>query len=42
MPCTPEEAEALDASLRLLAKFIASAIRRQREEQIAGRKAAAQ
>jgi hypothetical protein len=26
--CTSEEAEALDASLRLLAKFIASAIRR--------------
>lgn len=36
-PCTREEAEALDAGLRLLAKFIASAIRRRRETQIAAR-----
>jgi hypothetical protein len=40
--CTPEEADDLDAGLRLLAKFIASAIRRQREDQIAGKKRGAQ
>jgi len=39
---TPEEAEALNAGLRLLAKFIASAIRRRREGQIAGKKRDAQ
>jgi hypothetical protein len=37
-PCTREEAESLDAGLRLLAKFIASAIRRKREDQIADTK----
>ena len=39
-PCTREEAEALDVGLRLLAKFIASAIRRRREQQIAGKREA--
>jgi hypothetical protein len=37
-PWTRQEAETLDTGLRLLAKFIASAIRRRHEEQIAGRK----
>jgi len=39
-PCTREEAEALDVGLRLLAKFIASAIRRRHEVQIAGKREA--
>jgi hypothetical protein len=39
-PCTREEAEALDAGLRLLARFIASAIRRRHEVQIAGKREA--
>ena len=41
-PCTREEAESLDAGLRLLAKFIASAIRRRREQQIADKNGGAQ
>ncbi len=42
VPCTREEAESLDAGLRLLAKLIASAIRRRREQQIAGKNGGAQ
>lgn len=42
-PCPRADAEDLDAGLRLLAKFIASAIRRRRcEDQIAGKKGGSQ
>jgi hypothetical protein len=36
-PITGEEAEALDAGLRLLARFIASGIRRKREDRLVGK-----